>query len=133
MLLEPGRGGAAALHRGAELARELGAELTVVAVAPQAPRPCCGGLSPADYNCAIRDDVVADLGLAAGELQALGADARFELLLEGRDPPLDRFLSERGFGILLLPARRVALRTARHPDARRLSRLAGVEVRVVEA
>ncbi|MGI8507307.1 MAG: hypothetical protein ACR2MK_11010 [Solirubrobacteraceae bacterium] len=128
VLLESGRAGEAALGRAAALAGELQAELTVVAVAPQATRTCCGGVSPAAYNETVRDQVAADLGRAVAEL---GVPARFELLSEAREPALPRFVSERAIELVLLPARHVALGSARHPQARRLRGLPGVEVRVI--
>jgi hypothetical protein len=132
VLLEPGRGGAAAVHSGMALAQELGGELTVVAIAPQAPPPRCGGFSPSAYNRAVRDEVASELSVVARRLEAVGIPARRALLLEGREPSLERFLSERGVELILLPARH-AWGPAKHPDARRLSRMGGLQVRVVTA
>jgi hypothetical protein len=132
VLFEPGRNGSRALDCAVVLSRELQAELTVVATAPQAPPSCCAGSAVA-FNGAVREAVADDLCHAADQIAGLQVDARFELLVEGRDPPLEQFLAERGVELVLLPARHSMPGTRRHPAARRLRRLPGCEVRLVNA
>jgi hypothetical protein len=48
------------------------------------------------------------------------------------DPPLDAFAAMDAFDLVLLPARRWALRAGLHPAASRLTRTALAEVRVID-
>jgi hypothetical protein len=131
LLFEPGRGGRAALERARELVANDGAAITVVSVAPQAPSGShCGG-SALEYNRAVCDSVADDLHHARAALEEHGIDADYELLIENR-PPLDQFVAQGAFDLVLLPARRRPLRAAGHPAAGRLRHLNGVEVRVVD-
>jgi hypothetical protein len=128
VLLEPGASGTAALERGVALAREHEAELTVVAVAPQAERLRCAAPSPEGYNDAVRDTVGSELEAARARA---GASARYVLLVEHRDQPLQHWLDTEAIDLVLLPRRWPPLGPPRHPAARGLRRSVGAEVRVV--
>jgi len=127
VLLEPGRRGTTAVDRAAAISAEFGAELSVVALAPQAEPPRCGGVSPAAYNFAVLDEVNAELCAAARRLGGTDLRASFTLLLERRDPPLHRWLGDQSVDLVLLPARR----SGRHPQARAVRRHTGAQVRVI--
>jgi hypothetical protein len=131
VLCEPGRAGAAAIDAAGHLA-ELGtAVLTVVAVAPQAPSgPRCGN-SAVEYNRAVAESVAQDLGRARERLGAAAEHAEFLLLIDGADQTLEQLARSGGFDLMLLPARRRPLRAAGHPEASRLGRIAGAEIRIV--
>src|SRR2546423_7272091 len=86
VLLEPGRSGVAALQRAVALATEHEAELSVVAVAPQAQRPRCAGPSPQGFNDAVHDVVAGELDAAAQRLGPTDAAANYRLLRPGHDP-----------------------------------------------
>lgn len=131
VLFESGRGGGSALAVGRELALEHAARLTVVCVAPQAASGARCGNSALDFNRAIADDAARDLDLACERLASAGVGATYKLLVEGKDPTLPEFASEREFDLVLLPARRRLLGGHRHPEAARVSRACGVAVRVV--
>jgi hypothetical protein len=134
VVLEPGRSGAAALAQATALAASPGAELTVVAVAPNAVGcRCCGGPSPYAYNCAVRDDVAQELHDAAARLDCGARDVKVKLLVEGRDPPLEEWVVQSGVDLVLLPARWRVLRSRSHPAAQLLRRLTDASVRVVRA
>jgi hypothetical protein len=104
--------------------------LTVVAFAPQASGPRCGASNDA-YNCAVRDEAAAELSQAAELLGPLAERTRFKLLVEGRDPPLEAWVEQNRFGLVLLPARRAVLRSGGHPAARRLRRFSDAAVDLV--
>jgi hypothetical protein len=110
------------------LAREHEAELTVVAVAPQAERPRCAGPSPEGYNDAVRDTVGGELAAARAHA---GESARYVLLVEHRDQPLARWLDAEAIDLVMLPRRWPPLGRPRHPAARGLRRSVSAEVRVV--
>ena len=131
VLLEPGRSGVAALQRAVALATEHEAELTVVAVAPQAQRTRCAAPSPQSFNDAVHDAVTGELEAAAQRLGRTDAAANYVLLRQGHDQPLGQWLQAGSFDLVLLPARRPMLRRPRHPEARRLRRRLDAEVRVV--
>jgi hypothetical protein len=131
VLLEPGRSGVAALQRAVALATEHEAELTVVAVAPQAQRPRCAGPSPQGFNDAVQDAVAGELDVAVQRVESSDAHANYVLLVQGRDQPLGQWLRAGSFDLVLLAARRPMLRWPRHPEARRLRRRLDAEVRVV--
>jgi hypothetical protein len=135
VVLEPGRSGAAALTQATALAAAPGAELTVVAVAPNAVGcRCCGGPSPYAYNCAVRDDVAQGLHNAAKQLDVDARDIKVKLLVEGSDPPLEEWVVRSRVDLVLLPARwRVLLRSRSHPAARLLRRVTDANVRIVRA
>lgn len=131
VVVEAGRRGTAALAYAAALVAERPTELTVLVLAPQEPPPRCCGASPDAYNCAVIDQVSAELHDAARQLGGAGDGARFRMLIEGRDPPLATWVAQNGIELVLLPARRRGLRSPRHPQARRIRRQAPAEVRVV--
>jgi hypothetical protein len=131
LLFEPGRGGIAALAQAHELVVADRVELTVVSVAPQAPSGSRCGNSALEYNDMVAESVAADLDHARAQLAELGIAADYELLIENA-PPLDRYVAEGGYELVLLPARRRLLRAPGHPAAGRLRRLDGVDVQVVE-
>jgi hypothetical protein len=133
VLVERGRSGEAALAQAREMAAARAAELTVVAVAPQATvgRRCCGG-HPYAFNCAVRDDVAEQLRTAAAPLMFIAHDLGVRMLVEGSDPPLEEWVAQGQFDLVLLPARR-GLRARSHPAAPRLRRATDARVRVVSS
>jgi hypothetical protein len=133
VLYEPGRSGSAALGLAGRLVGDDGAVLTVLALAPQDTRICCGAGSAIDYNRAVCEAVEAELQEARELLGDAGNRASFKLLVQDKDPPLAAWIEATGFDIVLLPARRRPLRRARHPAADQLHRLTSAEVRVIEA
>jgi hypothetical protein len=131
VLCEHGRAGAAAIDLAGHLAELDNAVLTVVAVAPQAPSgPRCGN-SAVEYNRAVTDSVAQDLDEARERLGSAAERAEFLLLIDGADQTLEQLARSGGFDLVLLPARRRPLRAAGHPDASRLGRIAGAEIRIV--
>jgi len=133
VLHEPGRAAAAALALGRNLVEQEHASLTVVSVVPQAPSgPRCGG-SARQYNRAVRETVAEELRRARAALGEAAPHATLTMLIEGVDPPLERWSRLAGFDLILLPARRRPLRSLKHPEAARLRREAGAQVRIVRA
>jgi hypothetical protein len=131
VLCERGRAGASAVDLAGHLAEFRDATLTVVAVAPQAPSgPRCGN-SAVEYNQAVAESVADDLDWARERLASAAERAEFLLLIEGADQTLEQLARSGGFDLVLLPARRRPLRAASHPDASRLGRIAGAEIRIV--
>jgi hypothetical protein len=130
VLFEPGRAGVAALEYAAGLLAEGETELTVLALAPQLPRPRCGGHSPEAYNCAVIEHASSELDEAAHQLSAV-AGARFRVLIEHDDSALEVWIAENAVELVVLPARRRALGPPRHPAAQRIRRHAPAEVRVI--
>ncbi len=133
VLYEPGRAGSAALDLAGRLVGNDSPVLTVVGVAPQDRRICCGAGSASDYNRAVCDAVDAELQRARELLGDAGNRASFKLLVEDKDPPLAAWIDAAGFDIVLLPARRRPLRSAKHPAADQLRRSTSAEIRIVEA
>jgi hypothetical protein len=133
VLYEPGRAGSAALDLAGRLVGDDSAALTVVGVAPQDTRICCGAGSAIDYNRAVCEAVEAELRQARELLGDAGNRASFKLLVQDTDPPLAVWIDAAGFDIVLLPARRRPLRSAKHPAADQLLRLTSTEVRIIEA
>ena len=132
VLHEPGQAGAAALDVARELDLQQGAAVTVVAVAPSAPSaPRCGG-SALEFNAAVRDVVADELDQARTRLGHAAGRTSYVLLVEGEDPPLEKWMAAQCFDVILLPARRRLLRTTAHPLAARLRGLTAAEVRVVQ-
>jgi hypothetical protein len=134
VLYETGRAGDAAVDSARELARATDAAVTLVGLVPQAEGggPRCGG-SAREYNQAVMEQVAAELHVAKRRLGALADDARVELLIEGTDPPLADWSAAHGFDTILLPARRRLLRHDKHPEAARLQRATGADVRIIDA
>jgi nucleotide-binding universal stress UspA family protein len=134
VLYERSRTGDRAVELARELAHGSGASLTLVGVVPQAEGggPRCGG-SALLYNVAVMEQVAEELHAAKRRLGEFADDARIELLIEGSDPPLVEWSATHNFDTILLPARRRPLRSAKHPDAERLLRGTGAEVRVIDA
>jgi nucleotide-binding universal stress UspA family protein len=133
VLYEQSRAGIAAIDEARVLVEREHANVTVVAVAPQAPSgPRCGN-SAIEYNEVVADSVARDLDNARQRLGQAAERANFVLLIEGSEPSLARFAGERGFDLVLLPAHRRPLRSgAHHPEAARLKLTAGAEIRIVE-
>jgi hypothetical protein len=131
VLYEPGRCGAAALAEGAAVAASSAATLTVVTLAPQDTNPGCTVYADA-YNAGVRDQASAELAEAGRLLSALGTQARYERLVEGRDPPLEEWVARGGFDLVLLPAHRRPF-VYRRRAARRLRRSRPCEVRICTA
>jgi hypothetical protein len=133
VLYERGRSGSAALDLARRLVRDHGSELTVVSLAPQDKRVCCGAGSAMDYNRAVRETAEVELGDARELLGREGSRALFKLLVQDMDPPFAAWIAAGDFGVVLLPARRRPLRNAKHPAAGQLRRLTSAEVYVVDA
>jgi hypothetical protein len=133
VLYEPGRTGSAALDLAGRLVGDDGSALTVVSVAPQDTRICCGAGSAIDYNRAVCEAADAELRQARGLLGFAGNRASFKLLVQESDPPLAAWIAAGGFGVVLLPARRRPLRSAKHPAADQIRRSTSAEVRIVDA
>ena len=133
VLYEPGRTGSAALDLARRLVGAAGLGLTVVSVAPQDTRICCGTGSAMDYNRAVCDTAEAELLQARKKLGATGERATFKLLVQDKDPPLAAWVAAGDFDVVLLPARRRPLRRSKHPAAEALRRSTRAEVRVIEA
>lgn len=131
VLYERGRGGTAALAEGAALAASSAAVLTVVTLAPQDTSPGCTVYGDA-YNAGVRDQASAELSEARRLLIARGARARYERLVEGRDPPFEKWVAAGAFDLVLLPARRLPFGPPRK-IARRLRRSGGCEVHIAAA
>ena len=132
VLYEPGRTGSAALDLAGRLVGDDGSGLTVVGVAPQDARICCGAGSAIDYNAAVREAADAELRRARELLGHAGNRASFKLLVPDKDPPLAAWIDAAGFDVVLLPARRRPLRSAKHPAADQLRRSTSAEVRIVQ-
>lgn len=133
VLFEPGPAGREAIDLGRALAQDEGADLTVVGLVPGGTGGDRCGVSPVAYRDAVTDAVARELDEARSQLGAAAQDATFKLLVEGIDPPLERWCEAGGFDLILLPARRRLLRARGHPAAARLSRLGRAEVRVIGA
>jgi hypothetical protein len=132
VLYEPGRTGSAALDLARRLVGAAGLGLTVVSVAPQDTRICCGAGSALDYNRAVCDAAEAELLQARKELGATAERASFKVLVEDKDPPLAAWVAAGDFDVVLLPARRRPLRRSKHPAAEGLRRSTRAEVRVID-
>jgi hypothetical protein len=132
VLYEPGRTGSAALEIAGQLVRDDGSALTVVTVAPQDTHVCCGAGSATDYNRAVCETAEAELRRARVLLGDVGNRASFKLLVEARDPPLAAWIAAGGFDVVLLPARRRPVRSAKHPAADELRKSTSAEVRVID-
>jgi hypothetical protein len=133
LLYEHGRAGSAASDLARWLVVENGAELTVVTVAPQAARICCGAGSAVDYNRAVCEAAGAELREAYRLLGSVGNRASFKLLVQDKDPSLAAWIAAEDFDLALLPARRRPLCRAKHPAAEQLRRSTSAKVRVVDA
>jgi hypothetical protein len=129
-LYEPGARGERALARAAEMVDREGAELTVVAIAPQDSTACCG-FGVAVYNEVVRDEASAELDEARRLLGTAGSKAVFKLLVANSDPPLRSWVARQAFDVVLLPARRRVVRRRLDSSAAALRRASGAEVLVV--
>jgi hypothetical protein len=105
VLYEPGRSGAAALDLAGRLVAGDGSALTVVTVAPQDTRICCGAGSAMDYNRAVREAADAELREARELLGPVGDRALFKTLVQDKDPPFAAWIAAGDFDVVLLPAR----------------------------
>jgi hypothetical protein len=129
VVFERSNAGTAALREAAELANA-GRELSVVTLAPQA-RPAiwgrAGGEGP--YNIAIREEAALELQEARDILGSVASRATFKVLAGHPQPPLVAWVAQHGFGLVLLPHRRLT----RHgnPFARSLRKETSAEVRLV--
>ena len=83
------------------------------------------------YNRAVCEAVADELEQARARLGDAADHATFKMLVEGVDPPLERWSEAGGFDVILLPARRRPLRSLKHPVAARLKRQTDAEVRIV--
>jgi hypothetical protein len=117
------------MREAAELANA-GSELTVVTLAPQA-RPArwgrAGGEGP--YNVAIRQEAELELREAREILGTVAGRANFTVLAGCPQPPLASWVAEHGFGLVLLPHRRLV--PGGNPFARSVRKESSAEVRVI--
>jgi hypothetical protein len=121
--------GTAALREAAELANA-GCELTVVTLAPQARPPRwgrAGGEGP--YNIAVKQEAELELEQAREILGSVADRATFTVLAGCPQPPLASWVSQHGFGLVLLPHRRFT--AGGNPFAKRLRKETSAEVRLV--
>ncbi len=131
VVYERTRAGAAAVDQARVLVEREHATVTVVAVAPRAPSgPRCGN-SAVQYNEAVADSVARDLYKAGEQLGQAAERATFLLLIDGVDQTLEQLARSGGFDLVLLPAHWRPFRKPGHPEAARLSLIAGVEIRIV--
>ena len=132
MLFESGRAGVAAVELARDLAVDEDATVTVVSVAPQAPRLRGCAPSARDYNATVRDAVAGELEQAEELLWPIGTRGHCRILVEGEDDPLEELVTREQFDLVLLPGRRRLLRGVGHPAAARLRACAETEVRIVD-
>jgi nucleotide-binding universal stress UspA family protein len=130
VVVEPGRAAVAAVELARKLSEQEGATVTVIAIAPKAPAMRGCGPSAAAFNAAVCDSAASDLERAEELLWSIGPRSESRLLVEGRDPPLEKFVAAERFDLVLLPARRRLLRVSKHPAAASVART-GTEVRIV--
>jgi hypothetical protein len=115
--------------RAAEMVRESGAELTVVSLAPQDTRPARCVVGTPAYNEAVREEAAGELEHAQGRLGPLAPQARFKLLVGGRDRPLPAWAAGEAFDVILLPGGQGFLGRRTRALARRLRRATRADVR----
>jgi hypothetical protein len=129
VIFERGNAGIAALREAAELANA-GRELSVVTLAPEARPPSwgrAGGTGP--YNIAIREEAELELREARDILGSVATRATFKVLAGCPQPPLASWVAQHGFGLVLLPHRK--LTPGGNPFARSLRKETSAEVRLV--
>jgi hypothetical protein len=110
VVFERSDAGSAALREAAELANA-GCDLSVVTLAPQAKSPLwgrAGGTGP--YNVAIREEAELELREAREMLGSVASRATFDVLAGSPQPPLASWVSQHGFGLVLLPHHRLTPR-----------------------
>lgn len=131
VVFERSEAGAAALREAAELANA-GRELSVVTLAPQA-RPArwgrAGGEGP--YNIAVREEAALELQEAREILGSVAPRVTFKVLAGCPQPPLASWVAEEGFGLVLLPHRRMS--PGGNPFARRLRKETSAEIRLIRS
>lgn len=128
VVYERGSSGSEALRQAAELA-SVGAELSVVTLAPQAkPSKCCGGGGAGPYNCALRDEARDELRQARESLGAAAEQASFTALLGTPSVPLADWASSRRFDLILLPGHRLTRGGNRYAGSLRRSTTAEVRL-----
>ncbi|MFI4990865.1 MAG: universal stress protein [Solirubrobacterales bacterium] len=129
VVFERSSAGSAALREAAELANAA-RELSVVTLAPQA-RPArwgrAGGEGP--YNVAVREETQLELREAREILGSVADRATFEVLAGCPQPPLASWVAQHGFGLVLLPHRRLS--PGGHLFAKSLRKETSAEVRLV--
>jgi hypothetical protein len=130
VVFEPCGAGTAALREAAELA-EAGSKVSVVTLAPQArPLRCCGGGGAGPYNCAVRQEAESELREARDVLGSSASQATFTVLSGCPDPPLDAWVAEHAFDLILVPSHRLTPGGSRF--ARGLRRASTAELRLVK-
>jgi Universal stress protein family len=129
VVFEPSNAGTAVLREAAELANA-GRELSVVTLAPQA-RPArwgrAGGEGP--YNIAVREEAALELEQARELLGSVASRATFKVLAGCPQPPLASWVTQHGFGLVLLPHHR--LTPGGNAFARKLRKETSAEVRLI--
>jgi hypothetical protein len=128
-LYEPGRSGEATLAQAARLIEQMAAVATVVTLAPQDTHPPHCAVYADAYNDGVRDEAAAELDRARVLLGAAADRARYEVLVDGRDPPLETRAAH-GFDLVLLPSR-PSLSRRRARTCRRLRASTDAEVRLI--
>jgi hypothetical protein len=129
VVYEGGRAGAATLREASALAA-LGAELTVVTLAPHAKTlRCCKGGGAGPYNCAVRDAAAEELIEARRLLGSLGTRATFTTLVGTPERPLAPWPDWPSFDTIIVPGHRLA--RGRGRLAREARRASEAHVRVV--
>jgi Universal stress protein family len=129
VVFERSSAGSAALREAAELANT-GHEVSVVTLAPQARAARwgrAGGEGP--YNVAVREEAELDLQQAREVLGSVASRVTFKMLSGCPQPPLASWVTEHGFGLVLLPHQR--LTPGGNPFARSLRKKTSAEVRLV--
>lgn len=137
MLFEPGRNGAKAVRQAAELMTRAQTDVTVVTLAPQECKRCCGPSSE-PFNCAVRKEAVLELREAWKILGPMAERATFKVLVGQREPlcskrrlsaPLALWVAKHAFDLVFLPRHR--LTPGGHSVARKVRRSTATEVRIV--
>lgn len=129
VVYERGDAGTAALREAAELANA-GREVSVVTLAPQAgPARCCRAGGTAPYNIAVCEEARLELREARDILGSVGSRAAYRMLAGHPEPALPAWVAEQGFGLVLLPRRRMT--RGGHPFAKSLRKETSAEVRLV--
>jgi hypothetical protein len=129
-LVEPGRGGDAAVLHARLIALSEPVALTVLALAPQASGPRCG-TSILDYNAAVTEAAKEDLNRARAGLADVTSPTTYTVLAGRGGGLMGRYVAAGAFDLVLLPSRRRRPGHPGHPDAERLRAHTTAEIKVV--
>lgn len=133
VLYERRGSGSRAIDQARELMQAQAVRLTVITLAPRDTRVRGTGVSARDFNDAVRDSAQRELDEARRLLGSLAERTVFEVVPEGGDASLARWAADRGFEVILLPARRRLFSRQGHPLAAALRESTAADVRVVGA